>query len=45
MKMHLNNIINQFNATTEERVLIKKYFKDNTVAHSTVVDFIQNLRK
>ena len=31
MKMHLNNIINQFEANNEERILIHKYFKKNTV--------------
>ena len=45
MKMHLNNIINQFDATDEERILIQKYFKKNTVSHSAVVTFIDNLRK
>jgi hydroxymethylglutaryl-CoA reductase len=45
MKMHLNNIMNQFQATAEERVKIKAYFKDNSIAHSTVVAFIENLRK
>jgi len=28
MKMHLNNILNQFQATAEERQLIKNHFKD-----------------
>lgn len=45
MKMHLNNIINQFEASPKERVLIKQHFKENTVSHASVVDFIQNLRK
>ena len=44
MKMHLNNILNQFNATEQERELIKKHFKHNTVSHASVVDFINNLR-
>lgn len=44
MKMHLNNIMNQFQATTEERILIKKYFQDTSISHSTVVEFIENLR-
>jgi hydroxymethylglutaryl-CoA reductase len=44
MKMHLNNILNQFNATDDERVLILKHFKKNTVSHAAVVDFITNLR-
>ena len=45
MKMHLNNIINQFEANDEERVLILKYFKKNTVSHSAVVTYIESLRK
>lgn len=45
MKMHLNNIINQFEANEEERYLIKTHFKKNTVSHSAVVEFIENLRK
>ena len=45
MKMHLNNILNQFNTNDSERILIKNYFKDNAVSHSAVVDFIDNLRK
>lgn len=44
MKMHLNNILNQFNATEQERELIKNHFKNNTVSHASVVDFINNLR-
>ncbi len=44
MKMHLNNILNQFQANENERVLIKKHFKTNTVSHSSVVDFIKHLR-
>ncbi|MWB95788.1 hydroxymethylglutaryl-CoA reductase, degradative [Flavobacterium sp. GA093] len=45
MKMHLNNIINQFEANDEERHQIKAHFKKNAVSHSAVVDFIENLRK
>jgi hydroxymethylglutaryl-CoA reductase len=45
MKMHLNNILNQFDANENERILIKNYFKTNAVSHSAVVDFIDNLRK
>jgi hydroxymethylglutaryl-CoA reductase len=44
MKMHLNNILNQFDATTNERVLIKNHFKENVVSHAAVVTFIENLR-
>jgi hydroxymethylglutaryl-CoA reductase len=45
MKMHLNNILNQFEANDDERVLIKKHFKHHVVSHSAVVDYIGNLRK
>jgi len=45
MKMHLNNIINQFEATDEERHLIKTHFKKTSVSHSAVVEFIESLRK
>nr|WP_294925506.1 hydroxymethylglutaryl-CoA reductase, degradative [uncultured Flavobacterium sp.] len=45
MKMHLNNIINQFEANEEERHLIKAHFKKAAVSHSAVVEFIENLRK
>ena len=45
MKMHFNNILNQFEANDEERILIKKHFKHHIVSHSAVVDFIEQLRK
>ena len=45
MKMHLNNIINQYEATESERLLIQKHFKKNTVSHSAVVTFIEEIRK
>ena len=45
MKMHLNNILNQFDATEDERHLIRKHFKHQVVSHSAVVDFIENLRR
>jgi hydroxymethylglutaryl-CoA reductase len=45
MKMHLNNILNQFEAIEEERIIIKKHFKHHVVSHSAVVDFIENLRR
>jgi len=44
MKMHLNNILNQFQVTDEERVLIKNHFKDTVVTHSAAVAFIEKLR-
>ena len=45
MKMHLMNILNQFQATEEERKQVVKHFEKNTASHSAVVDFIENLRK
>jgi hydroxymethylglutaryl-CoA reductase len=45
MKMHLNNIINQFQATTQETILIKNHFSTHTVSHSAVADFIEQIRK
>jgi len=41
----LNNILNQFDANEEERVLIRKHFKHHTVSHNAVVDYIEILRK
>jgi len=45
MKMHLNNIINQFDANDSERILIRNHFEKNAVSHAAVVDFIANMRK
>jgi hydroxymethylglutaryl-CoA reductase len=45
MKMHINNILNQYNATENERTTIKNHFKENTISHSAVVDYIENIRK
>ncbi|MEC4004622.1 hydroxymethylglutaryl-CoA reductase, degradative [Flavobacterium sp. SUN052] len=45
MKMHINNILNQFQTSDEERVIIKKHFENNTISHAAVVAFIENLRK
>ncbi|TRX29101.1 hydroxymethylglutaryl-CoA reductase, degradative [Flavobacterium franklandianum] len=45
MKMHLNNILNQFEANDEERVLIRKHFKHHVVSHSAVVEYIETLRR
>ena len=45
MKMHLNNILNQYQATSEERKAIAAYFTNHTVSHASVVELIENLRK
>ncbi len=44
MKMHLMNILNQFEATNEEKAHIVNHFKTNTVTHSAVVEAIEKLR-
>jgi hydroxymethylglutaryl-CoA reductase len=45
MKMHLNNILNQFQATAEERKIVLAHFADQTVTHASVVEMIENLRR
>lgn len=45
MKMHLNNILNQFHATGEERKLVTKHFENNTISHALVVEVLESLRK
>ena len=37
MKMHLLNILNQLEATEEEKAVIVDHFKHNTVSHSEAV--------
>ncbi|MGZ9674845.1 hydroxymethylglutaryl-CoA reductase, degradative [Flavobacterium sp. GNP001] len=45
MKMHLNNILNQLEATKEERIAIQKHFENNAVSHNAVVAFTESLRQ
>ena len=45
MKMHINNILNQYQTSAEERKSIKAHFENNTISHSAVVSFIENIRK
>ena len=44
MKMHLMNILNQFQANENERQQVIEHFKSNTVSHSAVVEIIEGLR-
>jgi hydroxymethylglutaryl-CoA reductase len=44
MKMHLMNILNQYNATEKERKLVIEYFKENVVSHQAVVTKLENIR-
>lgn len=45
MKMHIHNILNQFQATKEEKEKVIAYFNDTTVSHSLVVDYLETIRK
>ena len=44
MKMHLMNILNQHQATKEEKQKVLEYFKDTTVSHSLVIDYLEKIR-
>lgn len=44
MKMHLMNILNQLDATQSEREKVVKHFEKETVTHSAVVNFVNQLR-
>lgn len=44
MKMHLMNILNQFEATSREKEQLIEHFKTNVVTHSAVVEAIEKLR-
>jgi hydroxymethylglutaryl-CoA reductase len=44
MKMHLINILNQLDASKEEKEKGVEYFKENIVSHSSVVSFLEKLR-
>lgn len=44
MKMHLMNILNQFEANETERTKAIEYFKTNTVTHSEVIHLLEKMR-
>ncbi|RRO16820.1 hydroxymethylglutaryl-CoA reductase, degradative [Flavobacteriaceae bacterium 14752] len=44
MKMHLLNILNQFEATNNEKAQAIEYFKTHSATHNAVVDFINRIR-
>lgn len=44
MKMHLMNILNQFEASTAEKKVIAQHFKTHQVTHSAVVEALERLR-
>ncbi len=45
MKMHLNNILNQLNASEEDKKKAREYFKDKTVSYAAVEQFLDGLKK
>ena len=45
MKMHLNNILNQLNASEEDKKKAREYFKDKTVSYAAVEKFLDSRRK
>ncbi len=45
MKMHLMNMLNQLEASSEEKEQAILHFKTNKVSHNSVQEFIENLRK
>ena len=45
MKMHLNNILNQLNASEEDKKKAREYFKDKTVSFAAVEKFLEGLKK
>lgn len=44
MKMHLMNMLNQLQATPEEKKKMVTHFKNNTVTHSAVEDALTSIR-
>jgi hydroxymethylglutaryl-CoA reductase len=44
MKMHLLNILNQFEATPVEKEAVVEHFKQHTVSHHAVVEVLEKLR-
>ena len=45
MKMHLNNILNQLQASEDEKRQARDFFKDKTVSFAAVEHFLDTLRK
>ena len=44
MKMHLNNILLSLGANDEQMSAAKEFFKDRTVSHSAVAEFLNGKR-
>ena len=44
MKMHLNNILNHFNTTDEEKVKARSHFQDKNISFHEVEQFLNKIR-
>jgi len=44
MKLHLNNIIKQLDATEKEKIFLIKYFENKTISHNAVVEKYREMR-
>ena len=45
MKMHLNNILNQLQASEDDKRKAREYFKDKTVSYAAVEQYLASLNK
>ena len=45
MKMHLNNILNQLQATEDEKRKAHDFFSNQTVSYAAVEKYLESLRK
>ena len=45
MKMHLNNILNQLNASDEDKKKAREYFMDKTVSYAGVEQYLESMKK
>ncbi len=45
MKMHLLNILNQFEANEQEKESAKAFFEDEKVTYNSVDTFLKNIRE
>ena len=45
MKLHLSNILNQFEANEKEKQIIESYFKNKVVSYSAVRVKLEEIRK
>jgi len=44
MRMHLGNILRQLNASADETALVREHFRDQTISHAAVSEFLNQQR-